>query len=188
MTMKTTIVAGAFRQVLALLLNPRSDLLLLPFPCWLARGASHRVHHRLGGAVVLLNDTCNDGMEDEGFGVSEAIQESVPEGLEGRGESEDDEGGKLPVLVGEPVEGDVRAVGSKSGELTLHGGRAVVGESEAVEGAPVNDSGDAVFLLVPGFKKVPELVGVTIPSATSYSGVSYSLVSEEDLDVLRACS
>ena len=75
----------------------------------LTRGASNRVD-RSFGAVVLFYDARDDAMEDEGLGIGEAIQESVPEGLERGGKGEDDEGGKLPILVGEPVEGDARTV------------------------------------------------------------------------------
>ena len=64
----------------------------------------------------------------------------------------------MPPVIGEPVEGDARAVGGESGELGLHGVGAVVGESEAIEVAPVDDGGDAILLLVPCSEKVPEFV------------------------------
>jgi hypothetical protein len=115
------------------------------------------------------------------------VQEGVPEGLERRGEGEDDEGGELPVLVGEPVEGDARAVGGESGELGLHGDGAVVGESEAVEVAPINDGGDAILLLVPRSEEFPEFMRSAL-SLSDGGGLDVrSLVGEEDLDVLRTC-
>ena len=62
------------------------------------RGASNRVD-RSFGAVVLFYDAHDDAMEDEGLGIGETVQEGVPEGLEQGGESEDDEGGELPILI-----------------------------------------------------------------------------------------
>ena len=153
----------------------------------LMRGASNRVD-RSFGAVVLVNDARDDAVEDEGFGIGETVQEGIPEGLERGRKSEDDEGGELPILVGEPVEGDTRAVGGESGELGLHGVGAVVVESEAVEVAPVDDGRDAILLLVPRSEEFPEFVC----SELSLGGWSCEyinpLVVEEDLDILGTCS